>query len=101
MVNLDNSSVKIRKFDLLGKIHTVIKYDNINILIFPVQLMEKVVRLKSVPCNNESEVIEPPNISQDLKCFNVFNSDIINYGFQANTQPMTLPFEGLYSVVLN
>ncbi|CAC5397868.1 unnamed protein product [Mytilus coruscus] len=101
LVNLDSSPVKIRKNFLLGEIHPVIKYDNFvyedrnsyNIFSSTDGLNNWVEIGKGI---SRGDVIEPPNIPDDLNCFKVSSLDTINNGVQANTPKLPDHLKDLY-----
>ncbi|CAC5379934.1 unnamed protein product [Mytilus coruscus] len=101
LVNLDSSPVKIRKNYLLGEIHPVIKYDNFvhedrnsyNISSLTDGINNWVEIGKGI---SPGDVIEPPNIPYDLKCFKVSSLDTTNNGVQANTPKLPDHLKDLY-----
>ncbi|CAC5373041.1 unnamed protein product [Mytilus coruscus] len=101
LVNLDSFPVKIRKNYLLGEIHPVIKYDNFvyedrnsyNIFSSTDGLNNWVEIGKGI---SQGDVIEPPNIPDDLNCFKVSSLDTINNGVQANTPKLPDHLKDLY-----
>ncbi|CAC5372988.1 unnamed protein product [Mytilus coruscus] len=101
LVNLDSSPVKIRKNYLLGEIHPVVKYDNFvhedrhssNISSSTEGISNWVEIGKGI---SQGDLIEPPNIRDDLKCLKVSSVDTINSGVQADTPKLPDHLKDLY-----